>query len=67
MVLAFSGGYEIMEGVLAMIASPDLGAAWPGTQGAERDSQQDMLPAFSGATVTMVITALAESRSGASG
>lgn len=67
MVLAFSGFYEVMEGVVAMIVSPDLGAAWLGTQGDEWDSQQDMFLAFSGAVVAMAITALAQPRSGSSG
>ena len=62
MVLAFSGFYEVMEGVVAMIVSPDLGAAWLGTQGDEWDSQQDMFLAFSGAIVAMAITALAQRR-----
>ena len=59
LVLAFSGFYEVMEGMVAMIVSPELGAAYLGTQGDEWDSQQDTFLAFSGAVVAMLITALA--------
>jgi putative membrane protein len=59
LVLAFSGFYEVMEGMVAMIVSPELGAAYLGTQGDEWDSQQDTFLAFSGAVVAMIITATA--------
>lgn len=59
LVLAFSGFYEVMEGLVAMIVSPELGAAYLGTQGDEWDSQQDTFLAFSGAVVAMILTALA--------
>ena len=59
MVLAFSGFYEVMEGIVAMIVSPDLGMAYLGTQGDEWDSQQDTFLAFSGAVVAMSVTAAA--------
>jgi putative membrane protein len=57
LVLAFSGFYEVMEGIVAMIVSPDLGMAYLGTQGDEWDSQQDTFLAFSGAVVAMLVTA----------
>ncbi len=59
LVLAFSGFYEVMEGVVAMIVSPELGVAYLGTQGDEWDSQEDMFLAFSGAVVAMLVTAAA--------
>lgn len=52
LVLAFSGFYEVMEGVVAMIVSPELGAAYLGTQGDEWDAHHDMFLAFSGAIAT---------------
>jgi putative membrane protein len=55
MVLAFSGFYEVMEGIVAMLVSPELGAAYLGTQGDEWDSQQDTFLAFAGAIIAMLI------------
>lgn len=52
-VLGFSGFYEALEGVVAVIVSPELGAAYLGTQGDEWDAQKDTALAFSGATITM--------------
>lgn len=60
LVLAFSGFYEVMEGVVAMIVSPDLGAAYLGTQGDEWDAQRDTFLAFAGAIVAMLVTAVSE-------
>jgi putative membrane protein len=59
LVLAFSGFYEVMEGVVAMIVSPELGMAYLGTQGDQWDSQHDTFLAFSGGVVAMVVTAMA--------
>jgi len=59
LVLAFSGFYEVMEGIVAMIVSPDLGMAYLGTQGDQWDSQKDTFLAFSGAVVAMTVTATA--------
>jgi putative membrane protein len=61
-VLGFSGFYEALEGVVAMIVSPELGAAYLGTQGDEWDAQKDTGLAFSGAVVAMAVTWLAERR-----
>jgi putative membrane protein len=55
MVLAFSGFYEVMEGIIAMIVSPELGAAYLGTQGDEWDAQEDMFLAFGGSIVAMLV------------
>jgi len=55
-VLAFSNFYEIIEAVTAEIVSPDLGAAYLGTQGDEWDAQKDACVAFIGAVAAMTIT-----------
>jgi putative membrane protein len=52
-VLGFSGFYEALEGVVAMVVSPELGAAYLGTQGDEWDAQKDTALAFAGAVLTM--------------
>lgn len=52
-ILGFSGFYEALEGLVAMIVSPELGAAYLGTQGDEWDAQKDTALAFAGAVVTM--------------
>lgn len=56
-VLAFSGFYEVIEAVVAMIVSPELGDAYLGTQGDIWDSQRDMVAALTGAILAMLITA----------
>ncbi len=55
-VLGFSGFYEALEGIVAMIVSPELGAAYLGTQGDEWDAQKDTALAFFGAVITMAAT-----------
>jgi len=55
-VLAFSAFYEMLEGIVADIVSPELGSAYLGTQGDQWDAQKDSFMAFSGAVVAMVIT-----------
>lgn len=52
-VLGFSGFYEALEGIVAVIVSPELGAAYLGTQGDVWDAQKDTALAFSGAVVAM--------------
>lgn len=56
LVLAFSGFYEVMEGIAAAIVSPELGMAYLGTQGDVWDAQKDTFQAFSGAIIAMLIT-----------
>lgn len=63
MVIAFSGFYEVIEMVVAEIVSPELGAAYLGTQGDEWDAQKDMGLALLGAIGAMAAT-LAWTRSG---
>jgi len=56
LVLAFSGFYEVIEGIVAMIVDPELGMAYLGTQGDEWDAQKDTFLAFSGSVIAMLIT-----------
>ena len=55
-VAAFSAIYEILETIAAMIVSPELGAAYLGTQGDEWDAQKDALLAFIGSVIAMLAT-----------
>ena len=52
-MLAQSGFFEIVEAVVAQIVSPELGAAYLGTQGDEWDAQNDMIAATAGAVLCM--------------
>jgi putative membrane protein len=56
LVIGFSGFYEVIEMVVAEIVSPDLGAAYLGTQGDIWDAQKDMGLALLGAIIAMGIT-----------
>lgn len=56
LVLAFSSFYEVIEAIVAMIVSPELGSAYLGTQGDEWDAQKDTLMAFVGAVIAMAWT-----------
>ena len=56
--LAFSAVYEIIEMVAAVLVSPELGAAYLGTQGDVWDTQKDMGCAAIGAVVCMTLTAV---------
>jgi len=58
MILAFSAFYELLEMWTAILVSPDLGAAYLGTQGDVWDAQQDIFLAFVGAIVAMTLGAL---------
>lgn len=55
-VLGFSGFYEALEAVVAVAVSPELGAAYLGTQGDEWDAQKDTALAALGAIVAMAVT-----------
>jgi putative membrane protein len=57
-VIATSGMFEVIESWVAQIVSPELGAAYLGTQGDEWDAQKDMTMAIVGALITMTITHL---------
>lgn len=52
-MLAQSGFFEIVEALVAQIVSPELGAAYLGTQGDEWDAQNDMIAATAGALLCM--------------
>ena len=54
-ILAFSGFYEILEAITAMLVNPELGSAFLGTQGDEWDAQKDSLLALVGAIIGMLI------------
>ncbi|MBX3336958.1 MAG: DUF2238 domain-containing protein [Nitrospira sp.] len=56
-VLAQSGFFEVVEAMVAMVVSPELGSMYLGTQGDEWDAQKDMAAAFAGAALTMMVTA----------
>ena len=57
-MLAQSGLFEIVEAVVAHIVSPELGAAYLGTQGDEWDAQKDMIAALSGALLSMALVGI---------
>ncbi len=52
-VLAVSGLFEILEGIVAEIVAPGQGVNWLGGQGDEWDAQNDMLSAMLGALMMM--------------
>ena len=54
-VLAQSGFFEILEAIVAMIVSPELGSIYLGTQGDEWDAQYDMAAALAGSVTTMCV------------
>ncbi len=55
-ILAQSGLFEVIESVVAVIVSPELGNLYLGIQGDEWDAQKDMAAAFIGALVAMSIS-----------
>ena len=62
-ILAQSGLFEVVEGVVAVLVSPELGSTYLGTQGDEWDAQKDMTSAFAGALLTMALTFTISKRS----
>lgn len=54
-VLAQSGFFEVLEAIVAMIVSPELGSIYLGTQGDEWDAQRDMAAALAGSVLTMCV------------
>lgn len=54
-VLAQSGFFEVLEALVAVIVSPELGNIYLGTQGDEWDAQHDMAAALAGSVLTMCI------------
>ena len=57
LVFTYSGGFEIIEWIVAQIVDPEAGAAYLGTQGDEFDSQKDMALAAGGAVIALGLTA----------
>ena len=57
-IAALSGFFEIVEGIVALLVSPELGAAYLGTQGDVWDAQKDMALATGGAVVVAAVIAL---------
>jgi len=57
-ITAFSGFFEIVEGIVALLVSPELGNAYLGTQGDVWDAQKDMALAIGGAGMVAVAIAL---------
>lgn len=56
-LLALSSLFEVVEAWVAQIVSPELGAAYLGTQGDIWDAQKDMTAALCGAILCMALTA----------
>ena len=56
LILAFSSFYEVIEAIVAMIVSPELGSAYLGTQGDEWDAQKDTMMACIGSVIAMAWT-----------
>lgn len=56
--LSFSAVYEIIEMVVAKVASPETGDAYLGTQGDPFDAVMDMTCAFAGAIICMLAIGL---------
>jgi putative membrane protein len=50
-VISFSGFFEILEAIIAMLVNPELGAAYLGLQGDVWDAQKDMGLAILGAVL----------------
>lgn len=50
-VISFSGFFEILEGIIAVLVNPELGAAYLGLQGDVWDAQKDMGLAMLGAAL----------------
>ncbi len=57
--LGMGAAYEIMEAVVAVVASPDAGDAFLGLQGDPWDTHKDMFMAFAGSSIAMAATAVA--------
>lgn len=54
-VLAFAAFWELIEWCVALLAAPDVGQAFLGTQGDVWDTQWDMFLALVGAVVTLLL------------
>ena len=61
-VLAQSGLFEVLEAIVAMIVSPELGNIYLGTQGDEWDAHYDMAAALAGSLITTGVLCILHSR-----
>jgi putative membrane protein len=52
-IVSFSGFFEVMEAVIAVLVNPELGAAYLGLQGDVWDAQKDMALAILGALLVL--------------
>ncbi|WP_455379247.1 DUF2238 domain-containing protein [Petrachloros mirabilis] len=57
-IVALSGLFEIVEAIVAVIVSPELGSLYLGTQGDEWDAQKDMAAAFAGSVFCIIFVEL---------
>ena len=55
-ILAQSGLFEVIEAMVAVMVSPELGSLYLGTQGDEWDAQKDMAAALFGSFLAMSAT-----------
>jgi putative membrane protein len=62
-VLAFAAFWELLEWWTALVAAPDVGVAFLGSQGDVWDAQWDMLLALLGAMVALPLLSRAQDRS----
>lgn len=62
-VLAFAAFWELLEWWTALVAAPDVGVAFLGSQGDVWDAQWDMLLALLGALVALPLLSRAQDRS----
>lgn len=62
--LSFSGAYELIEWAVADVFFPAQGADYLGSQGDIWDAQKDMLLAFTGAIVAMLVASMLRNLAG---
>jgi putative membrane protein len=62
-VLAFAAFWELLEWWTTLVAAPDVGTAFLGTQGDEWDAQWDMFLALAGAVVALLVASRAHDAS----
>jgi putative membrane protein len=63
-ILAQSGLFEVIEAAVAHTVSPEMGAAYLGTQGDEWDAQKDMMAALTGGVMMAGLIWLLETLAG---
>lgn len=63
-IVAMSGSFEVLESCVAQIVSPELGAAYLGTQGDEWDAQKDQTMAIIGVLISLGFASLISAANG---